>query len=179
MDKPQVAPPGSSGEPGTFEIRNDERDSLVRHALSVIGTAGEEASERDPAHPRRVEGAAKHTAVMVALLDQLGWSTARSIPGTYTLREELLPIEQVRVWVSERFRAEDLGVVDDAVRGLWDDLEGALTNYSVTCRLLRRLNARADDRRRNAGLAKPTEIFAPIDPAAAADVRAPIGRSGS
>jgi hypothetical protein len=172
MGAPVEAPGGGD----QFTLSSDERDCLVRHAVSVTETAGEEAAG-GPAKGELFRDAAKHTTVMVALLEQLGWSAERSIPGSYTLYEELLPIEQVRVWVSERFRREDEAVIDDAVRNLRDGLDEDLRAFGVTCRLLSRLNAHADERRAREGTREHAEISAPIDAAEAAAVQAPYGRT--
>lgn len=166
-----TAPTASSGAALTesvFEIDAEERDTLVRHARLVIFEAGDQMTHSDEEAIRR---ASKHVAVMVQLLDQLGWSEGRPHDGAYVLRDALLPIEQIRVWVNSRFRVNDEEAVNDSVRGLGEDLESALRSLGQTCRLLNRLNARADHLRQASGEREQGELSAPIDEAAAELVR--------
>lgn len=133
---------GEAPSESVFEIDGDERDTLVRHALGVIFAAGDSMMHHTDGET--VKPLAQHIGVMVHLLDQLGWSLERPHDGSYTLRDDLLPIEQVRVWVETRFRVDDEEAVADSVYCLREDLDSALQNFGQTSRLLHRLNARAE-----------------------------------
>lgn len=142
-----VAPPINKAAKyvrGRFVVTAEERDTLVRHARSVIYESGDEMTGGGEEEVRR---ASQHVAVMVRLLDQLGWSE-RERPhhgDNYLLLEEVLPIEQIRVWVGSRFRVTEEEAVDESVRGgLCEDLEIALRQLAETLRLLHRMNARAN-----------------------------------
>jgi hypothetical protein len=172
MEQSTVTPP-TSGEAkyirDRFVVTAEERDTLVRHARFVIFESGDQMTSADDAAIRR---ASQHVAVMVRLLDQLGWSEERPHDSeNFLLLDELLPIEQIRVWVDSRFRVTEEEAINDSVRGLSEDLESALRRHAETFRLLHRMNARADFLRDLSGTREVGEIAAPIDEDDAAAAR--------